>query len=71
MDESDIKEYAVRGHLCDGLLAFQRRGGGCTPCFGENGQTNGCDDTNYLLLIFCPFCGVKLPEPAPLAPWMK
>ena len=50
----------VFGHLCDGLRQYQAAGGGCTPLFNKDGETDGCDDTNMIAIIYCPFCGVQL-----------
>ena len=53
---------AVRGHLCDGLANFQNASEyGCIPRFGESGDVQGCDDVNRVRIMFCPFCGNKLP----------
>lgn len=58
----------VKGHMCDGLEKYQFRNAPdvdgwistCVPIFDTNGNTVGCDDTNYNAILFCPFCGIKL-----------
>jgi hypothetical protein len=53
----------VRGHLCEGLKKFQEYSTySCIPKFEENGSISGCDATNEVRIIFCPFCGEKLIE---------
>lgn len=61
----------VRGHTCEGLERYQSRinyagepepSYGCTPNFDGDGRTRGCDSTNYMPIVFCPFCGEKLDE---------
>ena len=57
----------IFGHMCDGLAEFQRKGGGCTPklttdkddAWAQPGTVMGCDNTNYVPFLFCPFCGVR------------
>lgn len=56
----------LRGHLCDGLKAFQAAGGGCKPRFKANGIVVACDDYNSVALTHCPFCGEVFTEPAEL-----
>ena len=56
----------VLGHICSGLARYQTRDGSydsnCVPIFGADGTTMGCDDTNYAIIVYCPFCGIKLQE---------
>lgn len=57
-----MEDISVRGHLCEGLKKFQESSTySCIPRFTDKGYTSGCDDTNYVPLIYCPFCGEKLP----------
>lgn len=57
-----IKE--VRGHMCEGLKKYQEFSTyGCIPDLSEEGYTRGCDDTNYVPILFCPFCGEELLKP--------
>ena len=57
----DWKEWkanlSVRGHLCEGLCCAQMNGGGCKPRYNEAGVLQGCDDSNYTPILFCPYCG--------------
>lgn len=50
----------IRGHICEGLRKYQENGGGCVPDFTKEGYTRGCDDTNGIPIVYCPFCGEKL-----------
>ena len=59
----------VLGHTCSGLTRFQsriaRNGRSepdypCRPVFDERGCVEGCDDTNYMPIEWCPFCGKQL-----------
>lgn len=53
----------IRGHKCEGLKEFQDSSTySCIPCYDEEGCMMGCDDTNYVLPSYCPFCGEKLPD---------
>jgi len=53
----------VRGHLCEGLKRFQENSTySCIPKFNKEGEVEGCDATNEIRIIFCPFCGEKLIE---------
>lgn len=52
---------SVRGHLCEGLRRGQEAGGGCKPRYNEKGSLSGCDDTNYVPILFCPYCGERIP----------
>lgn len=54
---------SVRGHICERLERFQNEGGGCEPSLTAAGNVQGCDATNYVFILFCPFCGIRLPEP--------
>jgi hypothetical protein len=58
----ELRAEKVLGHMCDALKKYQDSGGGCVPSFNEEGHTVGCDDTNEIPIIFCPFCGIKLQE---------
>ena len=64
---SDTEEiYEVRGHLCDGLrkhLAYSTYR--CIPRISEEGWIHGCDDSNMIPILFCPWCGEELPDPPP------
>ena len=54
----------IRGHMCEGLRKYQEYSTfGCIPDFTEEGYTRGCDDTNYVPILYCPFCGKELPKP--------
>jgi len=51
----------VRGHLCEGLKRYQTYSRyECIPKFSNKGYTIGCDDTNRIPLLYCPFCEEKL-----------
>lgn len=60
----------VRGHRCDGLnkhfaeagrsKAFEQHC--CTPSLDPMGRIEGCDGTNMVPIVFCPWCGVQIPE---------
>ena len=54
----------VRGHMCSNLERFQIEGksSSCIPQFNIDGSISGCDNTNHIEILFCPFCGTKLPE---------
>src|SRR3989304_2456162 len=54
----------VLGHLCSGLESFQIEGQSstCIPQFSNDGFISGCDDTNSIKILFCPFCGIQLPK---------
>ena len=52
---------SVRGHLCEGLRRGQKAGGGCKPRYNEKGSLSGCDDINYVPILFCPYCGERIP----------
>ena len=57
-------DVAIPGHTCEGLELFQERARGCMPDF-QGGHIYGCDDSHYMPLLFCPFCGTKLdPHPS-------
>lgn len=59
-----MKIDKVRGHMCMKLKEYQESSTyGCIPSLSEEGYTNGCDDTNYTPILYCPFCGEKLPKP--------
>lgn len=51
----------VRGHICPGLKLHFEEGGGCVPVLTETGAIRGCDDVNFQRIVFCPYCGEKLP----------
>jgi hypothetical protein len=52
---------SVRGHMCEGLKKYQEFSRySCIPDFSKEGFTRGCDDTNYIPILYCPFCGEKL-----------
>lgn len=62
----------VLGHTCSGLTRFQSRIADngkpepdypCRPVFDARGCVEGCDDTNYMPIEWCPFCGVRLAPP--------
>ena len=54
-------DYGVRNHWCEGLKQYQEASTiSCIPKFDDYGNTEGCDDTNYVSIIYCPFCGQKL-----------
>lgn len=58
-----MSDKKVRGHLCAGLKKYQENSTyDCIPNFTEKGFTRGCDDTNDIPIIYCPFCGKKLPK---------
>lgn len=56
------EDYAVRGHLCAGLRAFQRTSGAnpevsvCVPKITAQGYIEACDAKHAMPLWFCPFC---------------
>ena len=55
----------VRGHTCEGLAKFQAHGTAvsCVPTIDPRGVVSGCDDSNTPNpIVFCPFCGVRLPD---------
>lgn len=59
---SDIK--SVRGHSCEGLVKFQKFSTySCIPSYDEDGTISGCDGTNEIPILYCPFCGDKLKSP--------
>src|SRR5688572_12743276 len=51
----------VRGHTCEGLQRFQDAGRDCSPYIAEDGTVSGCDDDNDVPILYCPFCGDRLP----------
>lgn len=66
----------VRGHICPGLQdhfdaatygCIPAATYGCIPRITEEGTIAGCDDINEEPILFCPYCGEKLPEPTPIA----
>lgn len=55
----------VRNHTCPKLRQYQEHAeeyGACRPRFSEDGETVGCDETNWIKIEYCPFCGVKLDD---------
>lgn len=53
--------YEVRGHLCAGLQRhLEAATYACIPRLDKLGQIVGCDDSNYVSIAFCPWCGAAL-----------
>ena len=54
----------VRGHICSGLIEhWEYAHYGCIPRLGNLGELCGCDDTNHIYILYCPYCGIKLADP--------
>lgn len=53
--------WKVLGHLCDGMKEHQNYATfSCIPIITKEGNIEGCDDTNYIKIKYCPYCGEKL-----------
>lgn len=51
----------VLGHTCAGLAAFQAAAWTvCVPRLTDRGTIAGCDDTNEVPIVWCPWCGTCL-----------
>lgn len=56
-----MNEGKIRNHMCEGLKRFQEYSTfSCIPKYNEDGSISGCDDTNYIRITHCPFCGEYL-----------
>lgn len=53
---------SVLGHTCVGLTAFQveAKRSQCVPRLTAHGTIAGCDDTNAVSIVWCPWCGTCL-----------
>lgn len=60
IDHAPTWKYEVRGHNCAGLDCFMEVAGGCVPSISKEGIIYGCDDSNPILIDYCPWCGTKL-----------
>ena len=60
--EELTEDYGVCGHLCEGLLHFQRTSGYRDPYIEKDGTIHGDCYPNPVPIIYCPFCGVKIRE---------
>jgi hypothetical protein len=56
----------VREHLCAGLRRFQMQAVALKPGISHDGLVFSVDGPNPVPLIFCPFCGKRLPSPDPM-----
>lgn len=65
-EERGPVDRLVLGHTCEGLREHLAAAYyGCVPRLSENGTISGCDDTNNVPIVFCPWCGTDLRQPAP------
>jgi hypothetical protein len=55
----------VRDHLCSGLRRFQAQAVALKPGISPEGLVFSVDGPNPVPLVFCPFCGKRLPAPDP------
>lgn len=57
------KERNIRGHICNGLLYYRHSLDNYAPDFTVQGFVSCREASSSVPILYCPFCGEKLPEP--------